>query len=152
MRKNAKFTVNQFYMNTNQWKDLQMYTSVQFFLKNYLYKYHKAQKIALHKTWSFPWRISSVNVTKSTGSCWFGPFAVEILQGKLPFLCSDTENEEFPETHAVACLYSFRVSILSPYNFTDLISTCLLHLKYIKFFLSIFLELILIKLDSLIDA
>ena len=49
MRKNAKFTVNQFYMNTNQWKDLQMYTSVQFFLKNYLYKYHKAQKIALHK-------------------------------------------------------------------------------------------------------
>ena len=31
MRKNAKFTVNQFYMNTNQWKDLQMYTSVHCF-------------------------------------------------------------------------------------------------------------------------
>ena len=31
MRKNAKFTVNQFYMNTNLWKDLQMYTSVHCF-------------------------------------------------------------------------------------------------------------------------
>ena len=26
----------------------------------------------LHKKWSFPWRISSVNVTKSAGYCGFG--------------------------------------------------------------------------------
>ena len=29
-------------------------------------------KIALHRKWSFPLRISSVNVTKSAGSCGFG--------------------------------------------------------------------------------
>ena len=26
----------------------------------------------LHKKWSFPLRISSINVTKSTGNCGFG--------------------------------------------------------------------------------
>ena len=30
-------------------------------------------KLPLYKKWSFPLRISSVNVTKSTVSCWFGP-------------------------------------------------------------------------------
>ena len=29
-------------------------------------------KHSLHKKWSFPVRISSVNVTKSAGNCWFG--------------------------------------------------------------------------------
>ena len=29
--------------------------------------------ITLHKKWSFPLRISSVNVTKSAGNCGFGP-------------------------------------------------------------------------------
>ena len=37
---------------------------------------------ALHKKWSFPLRISSVNVTKSA-------VTEEILNGKLRFLCSD---------------------------------------------------------------
>ena len=38
--------------------------------------YHKPQQNVLHKKWSFPLRISSVNVTE------------EILNGKLYFLCS----------------------------------------------------------------
>ena len=45
--------------------------------------------ITLHKKWSFPLRISSVNVTKTTGNCGFGiTFTEEILNGKLQFLCS----------------------------------------------------------------
>ena len=53
-------------------------------------------KVSLHKKWSFPLRISSVNVTKSSVSCGFGPqfpkdlvtYTEEILNGKLHFLCS----------------------------------------------------------------
>ena len=49
----------------------------------------------MHKKWSFPLRISPVNVTKSAGM-WPNPqfpadlvtFTVEILDGKLHFLCS----------------------------------------------------------------
>ena len=34
----------------------------------------------MHKKWSFPWRISSVNVSKSAGNCWFGQkFLMEIF-------------------------------------------------------------------------
>ena len=44
--------------------------------------------IALHKKWSFPLRISSVNMTKSTGNCGLVTFTEEILNGKLHFLCS----------------------------------------------------------------
>ena len=44
----------------------------------------------LHKNrWSFPLRISSVNVTKSTVSCNFFTFTEEILNGKLHFLCCE---------------------------------------------------------------
>ena len=39
----------------------------------------------LHKNWSFPWRVSSVNVTKYRG---FGHIYWKILHGKLRFLCS----------------------------------------------------------------
>ena len=41
--------------------------------------------LSLHKIWSFPLRISSVNVTKSAFSC---RFTEEILYGKLHFFCS----------------------------------------------------------------
>ena len=41
-----------------------------------------------NKEWSFPLKISSVNVTKSSIICGFGPFAEEIVSGKLHFLCS----------------------------------------------------------------
>ena len=38
--------------------------------------------------WSFPLRISSVNVTKSAGICGFGHIDWKNLNGKLHFLCS----------------------------------------------------------------
>ena len=44
----------------------------------------------------------------------------------------------FFKNHAEVCLQSFKVSILSSYNFIDSICTCLLHLKNMKFFLSIY--------------
>ena len=43
----------------------------------------------LHKKLSFPVRISSVNVTKSSVPCGFGHIYWKILNGKLHFLCSD---------------------------------------------------------------
>ena len=42
----------------------------------------------LHKKWSFRLRISSVNVTKSSGNCGFGHIYWKIFTGKLQFLCS----------------------------------------------------------------
>ena len=42
----------------------------------------------LHKKWSFPLWVSSVNLTKSTGNCGFGHFYWRNLDGKLHFLCS----------------------------------------------------------------
>ena len=44
--------------------------------------------MTLHKKWSFPLRISSINVTKSAGNCELVIFTEEILNGKLGFLCS----------------------------------------------------------------
>ena len=44
----------------------------------------------------------------------------------------------FFKNHAEVCLQSFKVSILWSYNFIDSICTCLLHLKNMKFFLSIY--------------
>ena len=43
---------------------------------------------SMHKNWSFPLKISSVNVTKFTVSCGFVTFTEEILNEKLHFLCS----------------------------------------------------------------
>ena len=48
--------------------------------------------------------------------------------------------------HAKALLQTFRVFMVSPYNFVNLICTCLLRLKNTKFSLPIFFELILLKL------
>ena len=50
--------------------------------------FHRQQN-SLHEKWSFPLRISSVNVTKSAGFCGFSHIYDEILNGKLHFLCSD---------------------------------------------------------------
>ena len=47
------------------------------------------KKHSLHKKWSFPLRISSVNVT-TADLVWF---TEEILNGKLHFLCSDYNLE-----------------------------------------------------------
>ena len=49
-------------------------------------------RITLHKTWSFSWRISLVNKTKSTGNGDFVTFAEEIFNGKLHFLCSVSDS------------------------------------------------------------
>ena len=43
---------------------------------------------SLYKKWSFPLRISSVNVTQSAVSCNLVTFTEEILNGKFHFLCS----------------------------------------------------------------
>ena len=45
-------------------------------------------KFTLHKKWSFPLRISSINLTKSAGNCDLVTFTEEILHGKFHFLCS----------------------------------------------------------------
>ena len=51
--------------------------------------------LALHRKFSFPLRISSVNVTKSTTAD-LATFTEEIPNGKLPFLCSaGSENVGF---------------------------------------------------------
>ena len=42
----------------------------------------------VHKKWSFLFRISSANVTKSVGNCSLVTFTEEILNGKVYFLCS----------------------------------------------------------------
>ena len=47
---------------------------------------------SLHKEWSFPLRISSVNVTKSAVSCEFGYIYWRNPQLKTSFLCSDSWN------------------------------------------------------------
>ena len=52
-----------------------------------------------HKKWSFPLRISSVNVTKSAENCGFGHINEEILNGKLHFVCS-------------VCFISFKIFVL----------------------------------------
>ena len=38
--------------------------------------------------WSFPWRISSISVSKFVGNSGFGHINEKILHGKLHFLCS----------------------------------------------------------------
>ena len=45
-------------------------TNMRYNLENFLFPF--SQGLPLHKKWSFPWRISSVNVTKSAVSCGFG--------------------------------------------------------------------------------
>ena len=47
------------------------------------------KNMALHKKWSFPLKISSVNVTKSAIFCGFGQIYWGNPNGKLHFLCVD---------------------------------------------------------------
>ena len=48
----------------------------------------RALRFTLHKNWSFRLRVSSVNVTKSSGNCGFGHIYWKIFTGKLHVLCS----------------------------------------------------------------
>ena len=61
-------------------------TSIRKYIKNILVE--SEQQLSLHKKWSFPLRIPSVNVTKSSGNCGFGHITEKILNRKLHFLYS----------------------------------------------------------------
>ena len=50
-----------------------------------LWKTKPKLNLTLHKTWSFPWRISSVNITKSTENCKFGHIYSKNLSWKTSF-------------------------------------------------------------------
>ena len=63
---------------------------------------------SLDKKWSFPLKISSVNVAKSAGNSRFVTFTKETFNGKLHFLCSsycskskDKHNSKWQQTEAV---------------------------------------------------
>ena len=64
----------------------------------FLFGFPRYQNFTLHKKWSFPLRVSSVNVAKSTNSCGFGAglvtFTGGILSEKLHFLCSVNRGEK----------------------------------------------------------
>ena len=60
----------------------------------------------LHKKWSFPLRISSVNVTKSAGN--LVTFTEEILNGKLfSYSAMGLENEDFSDEDQCQCMYTW---------------------------------------------
>ena len=55
--------------------------------KNRIFEWNQCYWNSLHKRWSFPLRISPVNVTKSAGNCKW-----KLLNGKRHFLCSDCSS------------------------------------------------------------
>ena len=66
-----------------------IFLSISFFTQNdILVSCKSILQWTLHKKWSFPFRISSINVTKSAVSCGFDHIYQKILSGKLHFLCS----------------------------------------------------------------
>ena len=73
---------------------------------------------SLHKLWSFQLKISSVNVTKSSGNCGSGYFTEEILNGKLHLLCNVFCVEGFSEEMDYLMMISddVAVTILSYWN------------------------------------
>ena len=84
-----------------------------------VYTYHKCLKYLdcqwnsyCTKKWSFPWRISSVNVTKSAGNF---TFTEENLNRKLYFLCSI-----YSEISAGQTFYAAHLELLSKSNFRKL--------------------------------
>ena len=62
----------------------------------YLAKMLMCYGLSLHKKWSFPLRISSVNMTKSTGDCGFGHIYWRNPSWKLHFLCSVSSTHYTP--------------------------------------------------------
>ena len=61
------------------------------------------KRITLHKNWSFPLRILPVNVTKSPANCGLVTFTGDILNGKLNFLCSVSDNNRNNERSIRCC-------------------------------------------------
>ena len=76
----------------------------------------------LHKKWSFPLRISSVNVTKSAVSSGFVTFTEAILNGKLHFLCSEPYKNGVSNAHHN---YSFGLNVETKFVFSKWILTIL---------------------------
>ena len=64
-----------------------LFSESSFYLVKFLF-YLLQSLLTLHKKRSFPFRISSVNVTKSAVSCGLFTFTEEVLNGKFHFLCS----------------------------------------------------------------
>ena len=90
----VKLSIKDFFSKCNQihncrfahiyWRN--RYWKTSFFVEFVFFKLCKHRMVALHKKWSFPLRISSVNVTKSATTD-LVTFTEEILNGKLHFLC-----------------------------------------------------------------
>ena len=69
------------------------------------------RNLTLHKKWSFPFRISSVNVTKSAGNCRSGHIYWRNSCGKLYFSSSaDLWSSMYPKTCRNG--YEFKTTIL----------------------------------------
>ena len=73
------------------WLEYCALNSVKKFGKSYEFfdwQYLNLIWLSLLKKWSFLLKISSVNVTNSTGNCGFGHISEEVLNGNLHILCS----------------------------------------------------------------
>ena len=77
----AKFLKTLFLQNTSVW--LLLMSSI----------FELWSELSLYKKGSFPLRISSVNVSKSTRNCGSVRFTEDILNGNLHFLCSVSEKK-----------------------------------------------------------
>ena len=62
--------------------------------------------VSLHKKWSFPLRISSVNATKSAGNWDLVTFTEEIHNGKLHFCVLVTTTSYFNCSACLATLFA----------------------------------------------
>ena len=92
-----------FYLNLKQWKSFR----VKNFEKGSEIAYSHLlnafvliiKKHSLYRKWSFPLKISWINVTKSAGTADLVTFIEEILNQKLHFLCSDLLAEVYWENN-----------------------------------------------------
>ena len=79
---------------------------------------------SLHKKWGFPFRISSVNVTKSVRTADLVTFTEEILNGKPHFLCSDYRDIEYLKLKFQrSSVAYFKVDIKTHWNSVELHNT-----------------------------
>ena len=81
----------------------------------------------LHKKWSFPLRVSSVNVTNSAVYCDLVTITEEIRNGKLHFLCSESFVAIW-SLHEVMKLQSFEFSV------SDVMSEIVQNILHLVFF------------------
>ena len=92
-----------FYLNLKQWKSFR----VKNFEKGSEIAYSHLlnafvliiKKHSLYRKWSFPLKISWINVTKSAGTADLVTLTEEILNRKLHFLCSDLLAEVYWENN-----------------------------------------------------